>query len=50
MAVQEMALYRLKRIAYLREGFEAALITLKASENSELTHRAKPVLGKLRPI
>jgi hypothetical protein len=50
MAVQEMALYRLKRIAYLGEDFEAALMTLKASEHSDLAQSAEAVLGKLRSI
>ena len=50
MAVQEMALYRLKRIAYLGEDFEAALMTLKASDHSDLAQSAEAVLGKLRSI
>ena len=49
-ATQEMALYRLKRIAYPGEDFEAALMTLKASEDSELAQRADTVLEKLRSI
>ena len=48
--IQEMALYRLKRIAYPGKDFEAILMTLKASEDSELAQRADAVLEKLRPI
>ena len=48
-SIQEMALYRLKRISYPGEDFEAALTTLKMGADSELAQRADTVLSKLRP-
>ena len=49
-SIQEMALYRLKRIAYPGEDFEAALTTLKTGADSGLAQRADTVLSKLQPI
>jgi len=46
-AVKQMALYRLKRIAYPGEDFVAALTKLKASENSQFAQDTEAVLDKL---
>jgi hypothetical protein len=45
--IQEMALYRLKRIAYSGKDYEAALIALQAHEDIEIAQRAEAVLAKL---
>jgi hypothetical protein len=49
-AIQQMALYRLKRIAYSGEDFGAALMILKESEYSEIAQGADAVLAKLQSI
>jgi hypothetical protein len=46
-SIQGTALYRLKRIAYPGEDYEAALNALLARENSELAQGAETVLRKL---
>lgn len=45
--LKELALYRLKRIAYPGEEFAAALAALKDGVNSQLAERAEAVLIKL---
>jgi hypothetical protein len=45
-----MALYRLNRIAYPGEDFQAALVALKTSEDPELAQRAGAVLAKLQSV
>ena len=47
-SVREMALYRLHRISYPGEDFEAALLALKAGEDSEIAQRADAILRKLQ--
>jgi hypothetical protein len=47
-AIQRMALYRLNRIAYPGEDYEAALAALKGSENTELAQGADAILAKLK--
>jgi hypothetical protein len=46
-AIQGTALYRLKRIAYPGEDYEAALIALQAGENAEIAQGAQTVLRNL---
>jgi len=45
-AVQETALYRLRRIAYPGEDYDAALLLVKTNANPELAQNAERVLSK----
>jgi hypothetical protein len=47
-SIQELALYRLKRIAYPGSDFESALVTLKESDDAEFARSAEIVLSKLK--
>ncbi len=47
-AIQKLALYRLNRIAYPGEDFEAALLALKAGDDSEIAQQADYILRKLQ--
>jgi hypothetical protein len=49
-AIKQMALYRLKRIAYPGEDFMAGLTALKARENSQFPQDAEAVLDKLEGV
>ena len=46
--IQEMALYRLKRIAYPGNDFESVLVNLRQSEDTEFARSAEIVLAKLK--